>query len=466
MAPKKPPVKKKGTASTIKGPKRGGKSSSSSSGVKKPSSKSTSTSTKTPKRPKPERGTATTSQAGSSPTAVTRSSSPAGGSASGSEDESGSDQGIYCLCRGPDNHRFMIACDRCEDWFHGDCIGMDKYTGENLVQRYICPRCTDGKLYVTRYKKTCALERCDRPARMYGDDVVKGESSIFCSAEHRQVWWERLVGTLPKRREGGVLYGDTLTQEEFMGLLGTGKKEGKDGKGWRIGEEPFGVPDNFWETTPPSKVLTEEESSLLSTSVSDRHSLGEEIVLCKKMLQLVDMAVKQREHLISSSLDKPNKSQHLGKDFCGYDYRLDSVGATACFADFLKSPAGEAIFKTGRLPLPGEEGFVVFDDGYVLDAAAPAPGQQQQNGGGVVVNGNNNAAALAGVVCVRRKCKTHAGWSGIHTKNVKHQIKELAAQAKEKLDFEARIRDCAAVRYLRKKRERNSVEVVDAEMEG
>ncbi|KAL2158426.1 hypothetical protein VTH06DRAFT_4474, partial [Thermothelomyces fergusii] len=64
-----------------------------------------------------------------------------------------SDSGPYCLCRGPDDHRFMIACDRCEDWFHGECIGMDKHTGENLVQKYICPNCTDGGRYATRYKK-------------------------------------------------------------------------------------------------------------------------------------------------------------------------------------------------------------------------------------------------------------------------------------------------------------------------
>lgn len=228
------------------------------------------------------------------------------------------------------------------------------------------------------------------------------------------------------------------------------------------------MPPNFWDTTPPSQVLTEEESALLASSVSDRHSLGEEIVLCKKMLQLVDMAVKQRETLISASLGGP-KSQLLGKDFCGYDYRLDTVGAAAPFAAFVRSPAGEAVFKGGRLPLPGDGEFVPLDGT-----------EDGGRGGGVYVNGSGvngggtgtgaagaagAAAGLSGVMCVRRKCKPHAGWSGIHTKNVKHQIKELAAQAKEKLDFEARIRDCAAVRYQRRKREKNAVEVVQREVE-
>jgi COMPASS component SPP1 len=217
-----------------------------------------------------------------------------------------------------------------------------------------------------------------------------------------------------------------------------------------------GVPPNFWDTTPPSQVLTEEESALLSSSVSDRHSLGEEIVLCKKMLQLIDMAVKQRETLISSSLGGP-KSQLLGKDFCGYDYRLDTVGAVAPFAAFVHCPSGEAVFKSGRLPLPGDEGFVPLD--------GTEDGSVYVNGTGANGSGTGGVVGLSGVMCVRRKCKPHAGWSGIHTKNVKHQIKELAAQAKEKLDFEARIRDCAAVRYQRRKREKNTVEVVDREVE-
>ena len=30
---------------------------------------------------------------------------------------------VYCYCRkGEDG--FMIQCDFCDDWFHGDCIGI------------------------------------------------------------------------------------------------------------------------------------------------------------------------------------------------------------------------------------------------------------------------------------------------------------------------------------------------------
>jgi COMPASS component SPP1 len=117
---------------------------------------------------------------------------------------------------------------------------MDKYTGENLVQQYICPNCTDGKLHVTRYKKTCAYGGCQRPARMYGEVIERAEEgSKFCSDEHCQAWWEQLIATLPKKKHGGA---DALTQGEFMGLLGNpsnGKSEGGDE--WKLGDEPFGM---------------------------------------------------------------------------------------------------------------------------------------------------------------------------------------------------------------------------------
>lgn len=52
---------------------------------------------------------------------------------------------LYCICRQPHNNRFMICCDRCEEWFHGDCVGISEGRGRLLEkdgEDYICPNCT------------------------------------------------------------------------------------------------------------------------------------------------------------------------------------------------------------------------------------------------------------------------------------------------------------------------------------
>jgi COMPASS component SPP1 len=230
-----PKGRKKGTANPVKAPKRG-------AGKSGPASK--------------KRKAAAAAKKKNARPATADGGSVTGGpeddddedEADGGDEDEESDSGPYCICRGPDNHRFMIACERCEDWFHGECIGMDKYTGENLVQQYICPNCTDGKLHVTRYKKTCAYGGCRRPARMYGEVIERAEEgSKFCSDEHCQAWWEQLIATLPKKKQGGA---DALTQGEFMGLLGNppnAKAEAESG--WKLGDEPFGMSTRYppWE---------------------------------------------------------------------------------------------------------------------------------------------------------------------------------------------------------------------------
>ncbi|EEY15721.1 conserved hypothetical protein [Verticillium alfalfae VaMs.102] len=122
------------------------------------------------------------------------------GAASPSPDDDDSiDPGPYCLCRGPDDHRFMIFCDICQDWFHGECVDMDRDVGNNLVERFVCPNCTDLANNVrTLYKKTCSLKNCTQEARLYGDRETKEEvkledKSVFCSDAPPQLWWENFM---------------------------------------------------------------------------------------------------------------------------------------------------------------------------------------------------------------------------------------------------------------------------------
>lgn len=43
---------------------------------------------------------------------------------------------LYCICRRPYDQRPMIACDKCDEWYHFDCIKLS-----SLPKIYICPAC-------------------------------------------------------------------------------------------------------------------------------------------------------------------------------------------------------------------------------------------------------------------------------------------------------------------------------------
>uniref|UniRef100_A0A8C7FS13 CXXC-type zinc finger protein 1 n=1 Tax=Oncorhynchus kisutch TaxID=8019 RepID=A0A8C7FS13_ONCKI len=49
---------------------------------------------------------------------------------------------VYCICRKPDINCFMIGCDNCNEWFHGNCINLTEKMAKAIRQWY-CLRCRD-----------------------------------------------------------------------------------------------------------------------------------------------------------------------------------------------------------------------------------------------------------------------------------------------------------------------------------
>lgn len=97
----------------------------------------------------------------------TSSSSSSSSSSSDESDEGSYDpNALYCICRQKHNKRFMICCDRCEEWFHGDCVGITEARGR-LMERngedYICPNCTAKKNQVVRPATSALSANTDKP---------------------------------------------------------------------------------------------------------------------------------------------------------------------------------------------------------------------------------------------------------------------------------------------------------------
>ncbi|KJE91122.1 hypothetical protein CAOG_002306 [Capsaspora owczarzaki ATCC 30864] len=55
----------------------------------------------------------------------------------------GSDEELYCLCKKPyDSSLFMIECNVCHDWFHGECVNVTPAQADS-IDKYHCPACAN-----------------------------------------------------------------------------------------------------------------------------------------------------------------------------------------------------------------------------------------------------------------------------------------------------------------------------------
>ncbi|KAI1365396.1 hypothetical protein F5Y08DRAFT_304010 [Xylaria arbuscula] len=323
----------------------------------------------------------------------------------------------------------MISCDVCEDWFHGECVDLDKEVGEKLVERFVCPNCTDGKKNYTKYRKTCALPGCKNAARLYAKDL--SDRSVFCCNDHCDAWWASRIAALPTKAASRSAL-EVLTQEDLIGLLIA--TTGKDG--WKLGDKSFGNIEGLWANGLPTRpdVLSEEEQAFLQASSAERLALGNEIVQYKKMMQLLDWANSRRQALLETG--------KFTKDSCGYDWRLDTVSVRAQFAAWLDTADGQAVFKAGKL------------DGATATASVP-----NSNGAGEGIGGGGGDSALRGT-CDKKRCKPHAGWYKLLMGVVRVLIKETATAAATKLEAEEAMRIAAEARYERRQLENNYVEVL------
>ncbi|XP_047439123.1 death-inducer obliterator 1-like isoform X3 [Mugil cephalus] len=111
-------------------------------------------------------------------------------SSSVDSDEGGYDpNALYCICRQKHNKRFMICCDRCEEWFHGDCVGITEARGR-LMERngedYICPNCTAKKNQVVR-PATSILSTSTETGKPRADVGFQNNSALNSSATAARV---------------------------------------------------------------------------------------------------------------------------------------------------------------------------------------------------------------------------------------------------------------------------------------
>ncbi|KAG7269984.1 hypothetical protein CRUP_027536 [Coryphaenoides rupestris] len=55
--------------------------------------------------------------------------------------QEGNTEELYCICQTPyDESQFYIGCDRCQNWYHGRCVGILQSEATH-IDEYVCPQC-------------------------------------------------------------------------------------------------------------------------------------------------------------------------------------------------------------------------------------------------------------------------------------------------------------------------------------
>ncbi|CAH8534268.1 unnamed protein product [Schistosoma turkestanicum] len=89
---------------------------------------------------------------------------------------------VYCVCKTPYNpSREYIGCDLCRDWFHFECVGLDPKDSSKLGDSWHCPDCKQAELKAnemlyclcrTPYEPTRVYIACDRCDEWYHPECV------------------------------------------------------------------------------------------------------------------------------------------------------------------------------------------------------------------------------------------------------------------------------------------------------
>jgi nucleosome-remodeling factor subunit BPTF len=52
---------------------------------------------------------------------------------------------LFCSCRTPyDDTKFYVGCDLCNNWFHGDCVGITEQQSKNMTE-FVCEECKHAR---------------------------------------------------------------------------------------------------------------------------------------------------------------------------------------------------------------------------------------------------------------------------------------------------------------------------------
>jgi COMPASS component SPP1 len=357
------------------------------------------------------------------------------------DDDSSEDHNLYCICKKPDNHKWMIGCDGgCDDWFHGDCVDM-KQADEHLVDKFICPMCEEAGKGHTTWKAMCRRDGCRKPAR-----VTKDHPSKYCSDDcgvlFMQEQLQRTAGAKgantkdkSKKKKKVVRPEDEGDDEEEPTPLG-GVLRAKDLKALveaspniqafkNLGSGVLSPPHTASPTrttftgNPDDVALTAAETERLTALHNEKSQLNDRLEVLKDREKFVSMAKEQATRVAEREKMKL-------KEFCGYDSRLSWSDAE--FLLWRNSNHGRAAFQFSTLsPTP--------DQIASTSTSSSSP--------------STTTIDAKETVCLKKRCPKHPQWQKLNLQDARFEELEVVEAVRECEKEERSVRERARRRNAR-----------------
>ncbi|KAJ5684146.1 uncharacterized protein N7477_000491 [Penicillium maclennaniae] len=371
----------------------------------------------------------------------------------GDEDDSFEDENVvFCICRRPDNHTWMIGCDGdCDDWYHGKCVNIDPRDAD-LIDRYICPSCNKRGKGVTTWKPMCRLVECRKPAR-----VNRQNPSKYCCDDHgreymRQHTRHLKLGSTRNGLEDLGSMGGILTAGDLKAAImsATSVQEFR-----RLGDKIISPPpESNKEESPNVDVKCETPQvgdKLGDTEASDIDYSPDETARLEKLRKLSEKTLHRKEMLAARStfvgllrqrakgvVEKLKAHDPKGgwKDICGFDSRL--AWSDEEFDDWRLSEAG----KTALV------------EGTVEALAASYPTNTDGDGDTAMDNEEDEMAFWTRGICTKKRCERHKQWIKVQQQDITFEENTADQDLRR---YESEVRSVAEKAVLRKWAEKENM---------
>lgn len=377
--------------------------------------------------------------------------------ASDDDGDSSEDHNLYCICKKPDNHKWMIGCDGgCDDWFHGDCVNM-KQSDEELVDKFICPLCEENGRGHTTWKPMCRREACRKPARLTKDRESK-YCSDTCGTLFMTEQLQRTAGARgangkskkPKKKGGKT---EDVEEEEEPTPLG-GVLRSKDLKALVDSSPNIQAFRNLGNgvLTPPQTAsptqaafngtngidglaLTIGETERLNALHNEKTQLNDRLEVLKDREKFVSMAKEQATRVAEREKMKL-------KEFCGYDSRLSWSDAE--FLSWRNSAHGRAAFQFSTLsPTPEQVSSLTTSTSTTSDTTTTP---------------SSLPADLKEFICLKKRCPKHPQWQKLNLQDARFEELEVVEAIRECEKEEKSVRERARRRGAKDKMARELTE--------